>query len=221
MEESLTLVTRSGVRLIAGAEAAGVTIGRSGKLTTVAATSELCARVDAIQYELRMGPCVDAAVEQKIYRSGDLRTDARWPRFGQRAAAETGVLSMLSFRMLLDGVNEVGGINFYATKPDAFADASTSVMTGLILSTHAAVMITANRESTRAANLEQALENSRNIGTALGILMASQKITQQQAFDLLRVVSQQTHRKVHQLALDVIDTGTLELPELQINEQPN
>ncbi len=60
----------------------------------------------------------------------------------------------------------------------------------------------------------KALDTSRNIGTAIGILMATHRLTQDQAFLLLRVASQHTHRKVHDLARDVIDTGTLDISDL-------
>ena len=45
-----------------------------------------------------------------------------------------------------------------------------------------------------------------------GILMASYKTTEQQAFDLLRIASQTTHRKLADIAEDVLLTGTLDVP---------
>ena len=44
--------------------------------------------------------------------------------------------------------------------------------------------------------------------------MHQHKITQQQAFDLLRIASQHTHRKLVDIATEVAETGTLELPSL-------
>jgi hypothetical protein len=44
--------------------------------------------------------------------------------------------------------------------------------------------------------------------------MGLYRLTEGEAFNLLRIASQGTNRKVHALALDVIETGTLELPEL-------
>jgi hypothetical protein len=66
---------------------------------------------------------------------------------------------------------------------------------------------------TKAANLTTALESSREIGQAIGILMSSHHLTAQQGFDLLRGVSQQTHRKLRDIAEDVTQTGTLEIPD--------
>lgn len=60
-----------------------------------------------------------------------------------------------------------------------------------------------------AHNLRRALEHSRDIGTAVGVLMALRKVTRDEAFELLRRTSQDHNRKVHALALDVISTGVL------------
>ena len=59
------------------------------------------------------------------------------------------------------------------------------------------------------ANLQSALDSNRRIGTAIGILMAHRRITETSAFDQLRLVSQATHRKLREIADDVILTGTL------------
>ncbi|MEO7261434.1 MAG: ANTAR domain-containing protein [Jatrophihabitantaceae bacterium] len=67
-------------------------------------------------------------------------------------------------------------------------------------------------ERDKAVNLQLALESSREIGQAIGILMATYKVTSQQGFDLLRTASQHTHRKLREVATDVCDTGMLVLP---------
>jgi AmiR/NasT family two-component response regulator len=44
---------------------------------------------------------------------------------------------------------------------------------------------------------------------AMGILMQQHRLTRAQAFDLLRVASQDTNRKLADVAMDVADTGVL------------
>lgn len=65
----------------------------------------------------------------------------------------------------------------------------------------------ASRE--KVAQLEQALVTSRKIGAAVGILMATHKVTYDDAFLLLRETSQQCNVKLRQVALDVLDEGCL------------
>jgi AmiR/NasT family two-component response regulator len=80
------------------------------------------------------------------------------------------------------------------------------------LSTHGAVIISNAGHTAHIADLEQALASNRQIGVAIGILMALHKLSQDQAFDALRVASQHTHRKLRDIADDVVHTGTIQLP---------
>jgi len=45
----------------------------------------------------------------------------------------------------------------------------------------------------------------------VGVLVAQHTLARDQAFDLLRITSLNTNRKLHDLALDVIDTGALDV----------
>lgn len=58
-------------------------------------------------------------------------------------------------------------------------------------------------------NLEAALITCRRIGTAIGIVMVTYKITDDDAFRLLSVGSQRSHRKLRDIADEVVLTGTL------------
>lgn len=70
------------------------------------------------------------------------------------------------------------------------------------------------RPGRRADNLEVALKSSRQIGTAMGILMARRLVTSEQAFELLNRASQHLNRKLRDIAEEVELTGTLpNLPE--------
>ncbi|WP_185749124.1 ANTAR domain-containing protein [Humibacillus xanthopallidus] len=62
---------------------------------------------------------------------------------------------------------------------------------------------------TKVGHLERALDHSRDIGAAVGVLMAGHKLKQADAFELLRETSQEQNRKLYDLALAVIDTGEL------------
>ena len=69
----------------------------------------------------------------------------------------------------------------------------------------------ASRTAT-ADQLERALISNREIGVAVGILMVNHQLTQEQAFDLLSRVSQQTNRKLREIAGEVVVNGVIELP---------
>lgn len=78
-DSALQVLSEVAVARVPGAEYAGVTAGRNGKMSTVAATGDLVRRTDAIQYELGSGPCVDAILENTTFNAADLRSDGRWP----------------------------------------------------------------------------------------------------------------------------------------------
>ena len=67
----------------------------------------------------------------------------------------------------------------------------------------------ANELVVQVENLNRALQTSRRIGAAIGILMASSKLTEEAAFELLTHVSQRTHRKLRDVADAVVLTGRL------------
>jgi GAF domain-containing protein len=212
LEGTLSLISQRGVMLLPGAQDAAISRGRSGRFETVGSTSDLPPKVDQIQYDLGSGPCVDAAVQSAIYRADDLTTDPRWPEFGRRAAAEHGIHSMLSVRLFLEDDDLVAALNHYSTLPGAF-DSSDETL-AIMLATHASTAIATAGLREQVHHLERALQSNRGIGVAMGVLMNQYKITQTQAFDLLRMASQHTHRKLVDVAADVTETGVLELPPL-------
>jgi hypothetical protein len=65
-------------------------------------------------------------------------------------------------------------------------------------------------DQAKIANLEIALVSARRIGAAMGILMGRHGLTDDQAFDRLRANSQNTHRKLRDVADGVLLTGTLD-----------
>jgi GAF domain-containing protein len=212
LEDVLTTLTHRAVEVVPGAEHAAVTRSARGGFKTVAATSEVPPRVDRIQYELQTGPCVDAIKKDTAFRIADLGADPRWPEFGRRAVDEVGIRSMLSIRFFFEDVSLVAGLNLYASASRAFDDDDET--RAMLLATHGALAVTAAQLHEKVDNLNIALLNSRRIGTSIGILMATYKVTDEQAFDLLRVASQTSHRKIAELAEEVNRTGTLDLPSL-------
>ncbi|MCW2523773.1 MAG: hypothetical protein JWO63_2108, partial [Frankiales bacterium] len=80
-----------------------------------------------------------------------------------------------------------------------------------MLATHAAIALAQADAVDQNQNLQIALDSNRTVGVAIGILMATYKVTEVQGFDLLRLASQHSHRKLHDVALDVADTGALDI----------
>jgi ANTAR domain len=86
------------------------------------------------------------------------------------------------------------------------------LLIGQLLVERATALVQRERLVRKTENLYRALASNREIGAAMGILMARHQLTSDQAFDLLRRASQSAHRKVVAIAAEIIETGTLELP---------
>jgi hypothetical protein len=173
---------------------------------TLAATDQLPRDVDALQYSLREGPCLEAIETADLALSGDLAHDPRWPRFGPRCASEMGVYSMLGVRLILQGP-ERGALNFYAPPMNAFTETDGDLAAAL--SPFVSLVLQNQLHSRKIADLETALQSSRQIGIGVGILMARHLIPAEEAFGRLSRASQQLNRKLRDLARHVELTGEL------------
>lgn len=173
---------------------------------TVAASDPMPSAVDELQYSVGEGPGLDAAIGDDLVLVNDVAADPRWPRFSRLCVERTGVRAMLCVRLSLAGLDRAA-INFYSDHSDVFADVDVSVAT--VLAPLAASALQAHLYQQEVAQLERALTTSRQIGAAVGILMAQRGLTYEEAFDQLREASQHLNVKLRDIAADVQWTGTL------------
>ena len=105
-------------------------------------------------------------------------------------------------------------ITFWTMSLAPLYDTDSTTAGVLVNAADLTVRVTAHEVERRAAdaataNLQIALASNRRIGTAIGILMAHRRITDAAAFELLREASQRGHRKLRDIAEDVVLTGTV------------
>ena len=191
------------------ARAASITELHAGSFRTLAATDDAARDGDALQYALGSGPCVDAVVEQSVFAPIDLLSDRRWPVFGRRAATELGFRSMLSCRLLTDAPDSIYGLNVYGRQVHAFD--RQAVLFGLLVGTYALSVVFSSATNTTILNLTKALETNRQIGMAVGIVMATYRLTPERSFELLRLASMNRNQKLRDIAEAVVLTGSLDL----------
>ena len=202
VDATLQRIVDLAVDLVVECEHAALSMVRGRRIETTIATGVVPRRVDAIQYETDQGPCLDAIRDHEMFRTDDLAAEQRWPQFAARAAAETGVRSMLSFRLFVQE-DTMGALNLYAAAPAAFPHDSEPL--GAVLAAHAAVAMAGARQRDRADQLEQAQASNREIGQAVGILMATRRVSDKDAFDLLVGVSSRLNVKLRDVATRVVE----------------
>ncbi len=194
------------VGTVPGTRAASLTHLRSKRpATTVAASDRVAAEIDELQYAARQGPCLDAIASGRPVVVRDLAEDPRWPNLNRRAVGTASVRATASMPIVAPGF--VGSLNLYAESPGAFCgDQQPAVMSAAAV---ARLTIIAVTHRNKARNLAIALDSNRRIGVAIGILMSHRRCTYDQAFAAMVAASQQGHRKLHDLAEEVIHTGAL------------
>lgn len=208
-ESALQRLVDLAVGSVPGCTWAAVTVWPTGQRPrTLASSHDVAREVDRLQYDLGDGPCLVAAARPTPIVVADLARDDRWPRFRDVALARTPLRCVLSFHLVDEP--QRAGLNLYGARPVAFDTDATGV--AALFATHARVLLGHADSAGRATRLARALETSRQIGTAIGILMHSHRIDADAAFDLLRRSSQHLHRKLRDVADEVTETGTLPDP---------
>ena len=105
---------------------------------------------------------------------------------------------------VLEQVEDVSSIAFGTAADAVEADRPLNLAVALA---GASATVAALRQDN--SNLRRGLESSRVIGVAIGILMQQHRLTRDQAFDLLRLRSQHSNRRLRDIAEELVDTGSL------------
>jgi hypothetical protein len=206
VDATLGQVVGLAVATIEGCDLAGVFLVEGGVVTTRARTSPLVVDVDGLQHRTGEGPGLDAVTLGTPYYADDLGEEPRWPRFSSQAVA-AGIRSVFAVPLSVD--SPVGALNLYAQLPGAFGvvDRARGVLLAALASLAVSSAQSHEDDERRAANLHAALVTREVIGQAQGILMERERITPDQAFDVLRRASQRLNRKLHEIAQSLVDTG--------------
>jgi hypothetical protein len=202
VDEVLQLICLAAIDAVPGAEYAGITLAdRRGRLQTRAASHPLVHLVDALQYQFRQGPCVDAVQGRWQARSDNLTVDRRWPEYGPRAA-ELGVVSQMGVE-LFDEPGIVAGLNLYSSTVGAFDDdTAEAALLFAIQATHALGRVMTQRQ------LADMLAPATAIGQATGVVMKRFQLTADRAFDLLTRVCRIHDITLEELAAQILDEAT-------------
>ena len=182
----------------------GITVSRNGQPFTVANSDGRAARVDETQYEVGEGPCLESLRTGAVVNVPDQGSDRRWGAYAQRAS-EHGVCSSLTLPLTVNR-GTAGALNLYDfDRPHAFDQhrqyAEIFAAQG---STALTLVMRQGLEMETHNQLEQALTSRTVIDQALGILMAQQRCTADEAFTLLREHSQNSNRKLHAVAAELV-----------------
>ncbi len=201
--EVLERIVRA-AKAVVGADVISVTWRQGDEFTTPVETDPIASKADAVQYEHREGPCVEATLDDGLgfAASSDLRHDTRWTRFGP-AAADLGLHAVFATGMFpRDAGRRMGALNYYSRTPGGLDHVDKDV--ALVFATHASVALrgaqVVEAAELRATQLTEAVRSRDVIGQAKGILMERRGLNADEAFDTLRRTSQDLNVKLRDLA---------------------
>ncbi|HTZ43331.1 MAG TPA: ANTAR domain-containing protein [Jatrophihabitans sp.] len=203
-------VLAGALRAVPAAAHASLTFWSAGKRApvTLASTDGTALASDQLQYRAEEGPSLQAIRDRGLVQAPDLAAERRWPAYVPAALAESPVRGVLSCS-LADGGHRNLALTFYSAAAGQLAAVDPDVI-GTVIG-GCAMALAAAEQRHRADNLEHALESSRRIGVAVGVLMANRRVSEQDALEALKATSQRTNRKLRELAEDVVLLG--DLPE--------
>lgn len=204
-DEVYQVVVRHAVDLVDGCDRAAIGVLDGDRFTSAAATDDVMRRIDRLQDELGEGPCLEASVDQDIQVDNDITRESTWPRLAAAVVEQTPVRAMLAVPLVHDG-RRTGALNLFADTPDAFTD--ESVGQAAVLASFASVAIAGAAHAEQAGQLADGMVSNREIGAAVGILMATHQIGQDEAFALLSAASQRLNRKLRDIAGGIVRGAT-------------
>lgn len=195
-------VCDAATKLITGCDHASVMLHQGREFVTACSSDDVATQIDSFERELEEGPCVDAIESDGVYIDSDLRNGSPWPRLEKRVLAETPVRGMAGFRLKVSE-HKTGALNLFCDQPGGLDQ--SSIDEAVLLAAFLSVALVAADKRERAETLRDGLQSNREIGKAVGLLMAFHQISDQDAFDMLRKASQDMNVKLVEVAKQVVD----------------
>jgi GAF domain-containing protein len=204
--QTYDVIVTAAPHVVDGCDRAAIGVLDGSQFSTAAASDDVMTLIDKLQNETGEGPCLEASIERAWKLDNDITLDSQGPKLAALVVEHTPVRSMLAVPLVDEGRRD-GALNLFADRAHAFTDESTE--TAALLAAFATIALSAARQAERADQLQAGLTTNREIGAAVGILMATHGISNDEAFALLSRASQRLNRKLHDIATGIVrgETG--------------
>jgi len=204
LNETLGRIAALARDTIPNSDEVSVTFVDRDKPKTVVFTGQLAVHLDERQYESGLGPCVDAALTGETVVV-DVANDNLYRDFA-RSARRAGVTHSVSVGLPVPQ-RVVGALNIYASTPDPLAEETIGLAQAFASYAGVAVANAAlyNYTAGLADQMRAAMQSRSVIEQAKGILMARDGCSADDAFKKLTRLSQNSHRKLRDIAQSIVD----------------
>ena len=206
-------VAQAAARHVGAASSATITLRRDRRPTLVAASDPRAATCDEVEYATDDGPCLTAIDLGRIVHVPDMSVETRWPAW-RAAARGHGYGSAAAIpREVRPGVQIA--LNLYAVSEHAWDAAAMTVAemyADEIARTVELFLRTADQAELNA-DLRAALVSRAVIDQAIGVVMAENRCTAQEAMTILRSAARHRKTKLRILASSVVESVTGSPPQ--------
>jgi GAF domain-containing protein len=192
-------------RTVPAAATCAITLALDDRIVTVASADALGRLLDEQQYDIDEGPCLEAVRTGQAISSPDVSSETRWDGYPSTVLAH-GIGSIYSEVLLVNG-RPLGALNMYADAPGAFTPEVRSLVRALahLAAAGMAGALKNFDEVTLTSRLRRALSTRGVIDQAVGIIIATQHIAPEEAFGVLRRISQTRNVRLHEVARELVN----------------
>ncbi|WP_028047760.1 GAF and ANTAR domain-containing protein [Cellulomonas sp. URHE0023] len=212
IEEFLEGVARAAAQRVGSATSATITLRRDGRATLVAASDPRAAECDLIEYAAAEGPCLSSIDLGQTVHVPDLARETRWPAW-REASQQHGYSSAAALpRPVRPGADIA--LNLYSTESNAWDEAAV-VVADIYADEVARAMTLSLRAADQAelnADLRAALVSRAVIDQAIGVIMAENRCSVEDAMSILRSASRHRKVKLREVAAAIIEGVTGRAP---------
>ncbi|WP_181035067.1 GAF and ANTAR domain-containing protein [Arthrobacter sp. B0490] len=186
----------------------GLMSQRGNRKSTVASSSPTAEILNEGQSRVGEGPALEASASGEVVVVEDASSDARWARYFGLSDA-LGFASVLAAPLRL-GTEGIGVLTFYA-RPRSFFTRERQRVVGVFVEQASRALEMAMRVARHqdtSEDLLQAMESRTSIDIAIGIIIAQNRCTQEEAFALLKSASNSRNTKLREVAESLIVQAT-------------
>lgn len=184
----------------------GVTVLREKSPATAASSDARAASLDELQNGFGEGPCLTALHEDTTVLIPDLLVEERWHRYTE-AALDNGVRSVLAVPLRLGG--EAHGVaNLYSRSPDGFSELDVLTAENFVANASRSLQLALSMARLKGVHddLLAAMQSRTIIDMAVGVVMAQNGSSQDEAISILTRASNSRNVKLREVASTVVDS---------------
>ncbi|MGN7150898.1 ANTAR domain-containing protein [Arthrobacter sp. SAFR-179] len=184
----------------------GVTVIRHRRPQAVAASDAAARALDELQNGFGDGPCLTALRKRTTLLVPDLATEKRWEPY-VRAALEQGVSSILAVPLDLAGDADAV-LNLYSGCSNGFTAEDISTVEAFAHQAAGSIrlILRITQLSEAREDLSAAMQSRTVIDMAIGAIMAENRCSREEAFNILTRASSTRNIKLRDVAASVISS---------------